>query len=147
MVTTHQQLPSSVVNPPKSPSPPSQNLTKQPWSPSSPKLPCFVKKSPPSARPVNSRVRGSQVRVRHAVMVHWWVPHTVACILVSPRPPRPPAPARSPSPRRLSLSIPIPLGSLTPNVPFAKPTVTVWIPPSPITNLWVNYYVLPNYVV
>ena len=104
-------------------------------------------KSPPA--------RGSRGRGHHAAMVLSWVPPTVVCTLGLPRSPNPPAPVRSPSPRRLSLSIPTPLGSLTPTVPSAKPTGIVWIPPSPSTILrvpmtlqrdWENYCLVRGYV-
>ena len=120
--------------------PPSHHFLNFPkWTPSSPKSPYFAKKSPPSAKanpvPKSPPVRGSQGRVPHAAMVLSWVPPTVVCTLGLPRSPSPPVSVKSPSPRRLSLSIPTPLGSLTPTVPSAKPTGIVWIPPSPSTIL------------
>src|SRR5210317_2344782 len=70
---------------------------------------------------------------------------TVACTLGNPSLPRWPVSVRSPSPRRPSLSTPTPLGRLTPNVPCARPTGTVWIRHSPITTSR-KYYVTPQYV-
>ena len=121
--------------------PPSHHFLNFPkWTPSSLKLPlCASKSNNFRVKPVKSPpAKVLQVRVPHVVMVLCRVHLTVVCTLGLPRSPSPPVSVKSPSPRRLSLSIPIPLGSLTPTVPSAKPTGIVWIPPSPSTILRVR---------
>ena len=91
------------------------------------------------------------VRVPRAAMVLCQGVPTVVCTLGNLSRPRWPVPVRSPSPRRPSPSTPTPSGKPTPCVPCARPTETVWIPPSQITSLRVpttseKYYVTMKYV-